>query len=150
LSTDGLLKLFLYIIRDASSGHVINNGIADISLTAKRIKEKLTCSVTGGNSSVRQQWIELKADNKSHNKHELLICDTVSFQHWKQNASFTGTDLEFLCVATDGQHKWQTNITVSGSELNEVFRLCSDTPRTTGNWRVPQGTKIFQGMLLID
>jgi hypothetical protein len=113
----------------------------------RRSNEKLICSAGGFNSFVRLSWNELNAENKLHNGSELSICDTVSFQLWKQNVSNDSVDLEFQCNAIDGQRIWKTNHTVNASELNEVIGLCSVTRRPTGNPRVLRrmnGTKIFQ------
>jgi hypothetical protein len=125
-----------YSFSASQSGCAIIFDFTDIPLSVRRSNDKLICSAGGFNSFVRLSWNELNAENKLHDGSELSICDTVSFQLWKQNMSNDSVALDFQCNAIDGQRIWKTNHTVNASELNEVIGLCSITRRPTGNPRV--------------
>jgi hypothetical protein len=143
---------FEYSCSVSESGCAIIIDFTDPSLSVRRSNEKLICSAGGFNSSVELSWNELHAENKLYNESEFIICDAVSFQLWKQNASNDSVDLEFQCNAFDGQRIWKTNYTVNASELNEVIGLCSVTRLPTGNARVlgRMERNYFNTCILID
>ena len=75
------------------------------------------------------QWIELDANNTTHQGQELILCDAISFKRWMQRGFRNESDLElkFQCVAVRDARVETLNYQVPADRIRGYCPQLSET-----------------------
>jgi hypothetical protein len=93
-------------------------------LRSEKLRETMKCDGEGYPRPTFR-WIELDANNFTHQGQELVLCEAISFQRWRWRASANESDLQlrFQCVAVR-----DTRVETQKSEIH-AYNIDMNCPR---------------------